>query len=141
MTKPCSERVDANMRDRLNDIRALWELYNEDSEAYDDDLGHIYEYGLCFDYVAPGTFSDQTEGYFRWQLSTGGPGDEFRIYADKAGPYTWSVYRVEYWFLDRFDGAYKTLYDDDRELIEDIFSALFVDTGTTDQAYEEAMDL
>ena len=31
---------------------------------------------LSFDYVAPHTFNDQPEGYWRWQFSWGGPSDE-----------------------------------------------------------------
>ena len=61
--------------------------------------------GLCFDYVDPGTFTDQLEGYWRWQLSWGGPGDEFRIYINPDK----SVHRIEYWYMDWYDGAKVTL--------------------------------
>jgi len=53
------------------------------------------EYGLCFDLVEAGTFNDQLEPYYRYQISYGGPSEEFRMYAD----------RTEYWYLDWFDGA------------------------------------
>jgi len=59
------------------------------------------EYGLAFDYVPAGTFQGQEEGYFRYQLSWGGPGDEIRFYADA----DLHVYKIEYWFLDWYDGA------------------------------------
>ena len=56
---------------------------------------------LGFDYVEPGTWPDQLEGYYRWQFSWGGPSDELRAYVnlDK------SIHRLEYWFLDWGDGA------------------------------------
>ena len=140
MTERCKDRVGRHLEGRIADLETLWELYREDPEANDEELGNIYEYGLCFDYVAPGTFNDQNEGYFRYQLSTGGPGDEFRFYADQRGRWAWSVYRIEYWFLDWFDGASITLSGDERELIGDIFQSLFVDTGTADHQRQQALE-
>ena len=135
----CDNRIETNMQDRLDDLRKLWNLQMEDSEANDEELGNMYEYGLCFDYVAPDTFEDQDEGYFRYQLSWGGPSDEFRIYADQRGEWSWSVYRIEYWFLDWFDGACRTLYGEDSDLLDEIFTCFFVDSGTADHKYNEAM--
>jgi hypothetical protein len=77
----CAQLVQGEFEDRLKEI-------------------HSVE-GLCFDYVDPNTFNDQREGYWRWQLSWGGPGDEFRIYINPDK----SVHRIEYWYLDWFDGA------------------------------------
>ena len=85
----------------LSDLRRLWERYVSGKEQ-DDDLGRLAEYGLCFDYVAPNTFDGQREGYFRYQISWGrSPSDEFRFFvnADR------SCHRIEYWFMDWFDGA------------------------------------
>ena len=104
------------------------------------DLGNMYEYGLCFDYVAPLTFRDQEEGYFRYQLSWGGPSDEFRIYANRRDRYHWTIYKLEYWFLDWFDGAFRHLRGTDRELLEDIFDAFFVSSGSVDVEYKKAME-
>ena len=83
--RSCADQVQEHLEDRLKEL-------------------HTVE-GLCFDYVDPDTFTNQKEGYWRWQLSWGGPGDEFRIYVspDK------SVHRIEYWYLDWFDGAHVTL--------------------------------
>jgi len=92
-----------------------------------DDLGTFNEYGLCFDYVAAGTFDDQEQGYFRYQLSYGGPSDEFRFYTD-AGR---NCYCIEYWFLDWGDGAHRELRDDDKTLLKQIFG-YFEDCGVTD---------
>jgi len=86
MSKTCEEQVQSNFESRIKDIRELW-------------MGHpdeLAEYGLSMDYVKPGTFKNQKAGYWRWQLSYGGPADEFRVYGNG---------EVEYWFLDWYDGA------------------------------------
>jgi hypothetical protein len=134
----CEERINEHMEGRLEDLRTLWDLYYEDTEAYDDDLGNIYEYGLSFDYVAPDTFKDQERGYFRYQLSWGGPSDEFRFYAEPVR-YGWKPYLIEYWFLDWFDGAHRILRGIDKELLEEIFE-WFNETGTTQHLFEQAME-
>ena len=86
-------------RHRMRDIRKLWELYQKDHEADDPDLGTWNEYGLGFDYVPPYTFH-QPRGYFRYQISWGGPSEEFRFWVDE----TMRPYRIEFWFLDWFVG-------------------------------------
>ena len=83
--RSCADQVQEHLEDRLKEL-------------------HTVE-GLCFDYVDPDTFTDQKEGYWRWQLSWGGPGDEFRIYVNPDK----SVHRIEYWYLDWYDGAKVTL--------------------------------
>lgn len=98
----CEQRVDAAMAERLADLRKLWELYSSGKEQ-DDDLGRLADYGLCFDYVEPDTFSGQLEGYFRYQISWGGPSDEFRFFINPDR----SCHRIEYWFMDWFDGAHR----------------------------------
>jgi len=140
-TATCADRVRPNLEERIADIRKLWVLYNDDPEAYDYELGNLYEYGLCFDYVPPGTFSDQAEGYFRWQLSTGGPGDEFRFYADRSPNRFsgWSVYRIEYWYLDWYDGAHINLSGEDEKLMRELFE-FFAEVGAVDFEYILAME-
>ena len=81
--KTCAERIEKQWLQRREDLK--------DPE---------FE-GLGFDYVGPHTFTDQLEGYWRWQFSWGGPSDELRAFVnlDK------SIHRLEYWFLDWGDGA------------------------------------
>jgi hypothetical protein len=91
-----------------------------------EDLGSIWEYGLSFDYVQPGTFGEeQDEGYFRYQLSWGGPSDEIRYYVDpsdaEADPYRVIPWKVQYVFLDWFDGEARSLHGDDRALALSLF--------------------
>lgn len=138
MNTTCKDRIKEAFENRIEDLRTLWELYNDNPDTYDYDLGNLYEYGLDFDYIAPCTFTEQPEAYFRYLLSTGGPGDEFRFYADKIRRGAWSVYRIEYVFLDWFDGASLEPVGKDRMLLEELFN-FFVDSETVDYVYEKAV--
>ena len=135
----CQDRIDDRMTSRLGDLKTLWLLYCDDCEAYDDDLGRLDDYALAFDYVAPDTFEDQREGYFRYQISYGGPSSEFRIYANKRDAYSWTIYRIEFWFLDWFDGASRTLHGDDLVFMEGFVMSYFIDAGSLDHAHNESM--
>ena len=83
MSKTCKQRVEEEWEDRQKDLK-------------DPEFDH-----LGFDYVDPHTWDDQPEGYWRWQFSWGGPGDELRGYVNENK----ELHRLEYWFLDWFDGA------------------------------------
>lgn len=98
----CEQRIDRVLKGRLTDLD---KLLRTKSCA---DIGKLDEYALCFDYVEAFTFDDQPDAYLRYQISWGGPSDEFRFYVrDDA-----SCYRIEYWFLDWFDGAYRDVTND-----------------------------
>lgn len=99
--RPCKDRVRPHFEGRIAAIAAMLKAEQEGKEDGDEAYGPLHEYGLSFDYVTAGTFNDQKEGYWRYQLSWGGPADEFRFYGDPQG----KVHRVEYWFLDWGDGA------------------------------------
>ena len=131
--KSCEERVNEELEKELSNLRLLWEAYCSGEEEVED-LGNIFEYGLSFDYVAPNTYTDQEEGYFRYQLSWGGPSDEFRFYTDLE----YIPYRIEYWFLDWFDGASRRLYNEDFDFMKSLFIDLFVESGTASFKVEEA---
>ena len=101
METNCKDRVRPHLDGRLEDLKILWKDYQDGSEEGNEELGNIFDYGLCFDWVSAHTFTDQKEGFFRYQLSTGGPGDEFRFYVNP----DFSVHTIEYLFLDWNDGA------------------------------------
>jgi hypothetical protein len=101
MNKTCETRIDRELEGRVCDLKILWEACCRGES--DDNLGNLADYGLSFDYVAAGTFDDQREAYFRYQLSWGGPSDEFRFFVNP----DLTCHRVEYWFLDWFDGAHR----------------------------------
>jgi len=132
--KKCEERVNGKLKDRIEDLQKLWEAYCNGEEDVED-LGNIYEYGLSFDYVPRGTFNDQKEGYFRYQLSWGGPSDELRFFT---GP-DFYPHRIEYWFLDWFDGANRILNGKDGSLLLEIFD-WFKECGTVEAQFEKAME-
>jgi hypothetical protein len=133
--KNCKTRLPNELNGRIADLKKLWQMYCDDSDANDENLGNIHEYGLSFDYVAAGTFEDQKEGYFRYQLSWGGPSDEFRIFVNP----DFSSHRIEYWFMDWFDGAHVVLSGQNLKLLEEIYGSLFVDSGAAELRYTEAM--
>ena len=132
-TQPtCKERVREHLQGRIADLIKLWNIYQVDPEAYDEELGNLNEYGLCLDYVAPYTFKNQRRGYLRYQLSWGGPSDEFRFYLDESLNPT----RIEYWFLDWFDGAKIILKGKVLSLLEEIYQD-FNECGTVQYKIEE----
>lgn len=128
----CQSRLGNHLQGRLGDLRRLWAAYcSGDGDA--GELGTLCEYGLCFDYVPPGTFTDQREGYFRYQLSWGGPSDEFRFFVSL----NLSCHRVEYWFLDWFDGAHVVLTGAAEECLLTLWQ-WFLETGAAGHAAQAA---
>jgi len=129
--KKCKDKVANSLASRMEDLEMLWGAYCNGEE--ETEIGSFNEYGLCFDYVSAGTFDDQDEGYFRYQLSYGGPTEEFRFYCDP----TLECYKIEFWYLDWFDGAHKVLRGDNQKLMLEIFE-FFKECGTTEYLLEEA---
>ena len=124
--KTCLERVEVYYASTMGEIEKLWKTYQEDPEKYDDVLEtNLNEYGLAFDYVKADTFTDQENGYYRWQLSWGGPSDEFRFYVD----IEYNLYKLEYWFLDWGDGAHRNPVGSDYALLKEIFECFFYIEG------------
>ncbi len=115
----CERRIDAALAARLSDLRMLWERFRSGKEQ-DDDLGRLTDYALCFDYVEPDTFIDQREGYFRYQISWGGPSDEFRFFTNP----DLSCHRIEYWFMDWFDGAHRVIEGEQKAFLLELWGWL-----------------
>jgi len=131
----CRDRIDSHLIDRLDDLHRLWTAYQNGDEEIEE-LGSFCEYGLSFDYVAPETFADQNYGYYRYQLSWGGPSDEFRFMTEDPEA---TAPPVEYWFLDWFDGANIHLRGEDYDLLHEIWQ-FFVDIGSTQAEYNKALE-
>ena len=131
----CADRIKAHYDSRMDDIKALWAAYCKGEEDVED-LGNIYEYGLSFDYVAPGTFNGQRRGYFRWQLSCGGPSDEIRFYVSGPG---YELDKVRYHFMDWFDGAKMAPRGKAAEVLAEIWE-WFVEGGSAEHEYEKACE-
>lgn len=124
--KKCSEIVEEKYQDRLEqfenaksffdkDEEKRWDWKNDNPECdqydgYDDFFDYVNQSGLCFDRVEAGTFKDQRAAYWRWQLSWGGPSQEFRLFDNGD---------LEFWHLDWFDGACVDVQD---EIFENIMA-------------------
>lgn len=104
--KRCINRVNNEYQSRLKEIKKAYKNKNLDFVEW------LNEFGLGWDYVLSNTFDNQEQGYYRWQLSWGGPSDEFRIFTDHEK----NIQSVEYWFLDWFDGA--SIKVNDREVLD-----------------------
>jgi hypothetical protein len=77
------------------------------------------------------------KGYWRYQLSWGGPSDEFRFYAGGCGDQ--EPYRISYVFLDWFDGHERGLVGHDFELMQQIWR-FFSEIGVTKAEYRKGTD-
>lgn len=134
-TETCQDRVQENLQRELAVLRAFKAKMDAGEEGWLEESGRIEDYGLSFDYVAPDTFKKQPRGYCRWQLSWGGPSDEFRFYMDENQHCT----RVQYWFLDWFDGANVKLTGPDFKLLQYFFD-WFDGAGAVDAAIKKAKE-
>ena len=128
----CKERVAGELADRLNDIKTANLFYSSlenikrkaknktmpenffkivkdlDLRSYENMTEFLNSYSLSFDFI-DGVKAEQENSvnYWRWQLSWGGPSDEFRIFWNLEK----GIYKIEYWFLDWYDGAKITLLE------------------------------
>ena len=66
---------------------------------YDDLYDYVNQTALSWDYVDS---EGREAGYYRLQLSWGGPSDEFRIYVNQDK----EIDIIEYWYMDWFDSAH-----------------------------------
>ena len=92
----------------------LYQLSGDEQEQYktkdkyneffycEDLFDYVNQSALSWDYIEAGTFEDQEDGFYRLQLSWGGPSDEFRIYT--IGD-TLEIDVIDYHYMDWFDGA------------------------------------
>lgn len=131
----CAEIIRENLAGRIADLKKLWEAYNSEIEE-DPELGHFCDYGIAFDYVPRGTFEGQELGYFRYQLSWGGPGDEFRYFVGYNGK---DIHSIEYWYLDWWDGAKIVLEGTEFALLAEIWY-WFLETGVVETVYLQAKE-
>ena len=90
------------------------------------------EYAPSWDYMPSG---DEGPGYFRYQISWGGPSEEIRMFVDYGGKLSYA----EFWFLDWFVGHGIALTGEEFETAEAILSD-FDEVGMVERAYEEAIE-
>jgi hypothetical protein len=116
----CSDLVQEKFNETEADYKKAREFFEEYQDAtegeqiamkvFDKHRGdYFHEYEDLFDYVNQTALSwDYVEGegreagYYRLQLSWGGPSDEFRIYVNQDK----EIDIIEYWYMDWFDSAH-----------------------------------
>jgi hypothetical protein len=121
--KTCAELISARCYDRKEQFENALLFFKGTDETkktdgrnlkrsefsqYESLIDYANQNSLDFSYVEPNTFKKQSEGYWRWQLSWGGPSDEFRYYhhdGDKK-----KIKSMEYAYMDWFDGATVPVY-------------------------------
>lgn len=140
----CKQRWRSHKDSRISDLKKLIAAYHEgeDSALYKkvyEELGDLSDYGLCLDFVPVGTFSDQTRSYFRYQLSYGGPSDEFRFYGELLGEYKAHLEYIEYVFLDWGDGHARKLRKGDHDVLAPLFYD-WAECGTLHHLMKEALE-
>ena len=103
--KTCQERIEAELKGRIADFeKALKGDYSfqGDGYEYEDFIEFINSYALAYE-------DDPHNRGKRLELSYVGPQDYFVFFEDGT---------ITYHFLDWFDGAEKTLYGHDLEVME-----------------------
>ena len=94
----CEQRIDAELSERLDD----YHIPDDNDEEWQ----------------APEPLSIERQITYHVALSTGGPADGFRLTFD---PESGLLIRGEYYFQDWFDGATRTLSDDDADMIAEAY--------------------
>lgn len=105
--------------------------FADESDVHSTIAEQRYDYGLSFDFVQP----EDANGYWRYQFSWGGPSTELRLYGMANG----QLHSAEYWLLDWWGGACRTLDGDALETARVIFQD-FADMDMLQSTYDEAME-
>jgi len=131
--KKCKDLVRNEFRKEIRRLKHLWTTYCRDPEKYDEqEEAKLDEYGLWFDYHEPD--ENHKEGYFCYLISTGGPSDEFRFFVNL----DFSLYKVEYWYMDWFDGAKVEAQGKDFEFLDEFWDGYLREWA--DQKMKEATE-
>ena len=105
--KKCDERIAQSYAGRIEDLNEILECEGDFSHCSDTPEA-LSEYGLGFDYVEHDE-EEEKRDFWRFQISWGGPSEEFRIYTEgKEGP----IQKIEFVFMDWFDGATQDVTND-----------------------------
>ena len=105
----CKELVSERLQSRVESIKEMLETFYEkanydNKKDIDNALQTINEWGLSFDWVEE---TEDSDGFYRYQISWGGPSDEFQCVLEDDHIY------IEYVYKDWWDYANKLLTHDD----------------------------
>ena len=146
----CKERLARNFSRTMIELRDIVERPSPKDKVAQE----LMQYALGFDFVAAGDVGNKIP-FWRWQLSWGGPQDEFRFpYEDSVTKYTGDaarafssddglVYagvhkqRCEYWFLDWGDCAHCNVLGHDLTIMRKVLR-YYVETGEVLGAFRNA---
>ncbi len=138
---PCAIRWAQHKRARIEDLDKLLDA----PDYHTPELGRLEDYALCFDYVPPHTFSDQNKGYWRYQISWGGPSEELRFSPATAirpdyvaDGRTDFEGRIKFAFLDWGDGEVRSLVGKAERIALELWD-WHLERGMVKKAYLEAM--
>jgi hypothetical protein len=148
----CKERLARNFSRTMIELRDMvWDdSILTDTEKYME----LKAYALGFDFVAAGDVGNAVP-FWRWQLSWGGPQDEFRFpYEDSVTKYGGDAARAfssndglvyagvhqqkcEYWFLDWGDCAHCNVLGHDLIIMQKVLR-YYAETGEVLEAFRNA---
>ena len=138
LNENCDETCRADMVRNLDwameSVRELLDLYREDPDASDYDLGSLREYGLEFSLDQPHPDAPADVFTFRWVLCTGGPHYEFTFEARRLGWYDYRLREVRFVFLPWFQHGEIILDGPQEALLESVFLEYFVENGFAERA-------
>jgi len=117
--KRCSELIEDELKRRIADFKQALKSYEEKGKVVTED-GDVYEDVIDWiDYYSLGVYDDYYYRAKRLELSYGGPQDYF-LYFPKLD-------RIEYHYLDWYDGASLVLDGEDFKVMSEIFKLLGAD--------------
>jgi hypothetical protein len=108
--------IDKALNNSLFHVRHI--MANMLSSTESDDEPTLEDYGVSFDWISPDDFPDIRIGYYKWQISCGGPDTEYRFFADKER----NVDKVEYWYKQWNDAAMRPIQGEDFKLLVKVFN-------------------
>jgi len=127
--KTCGELVVDKKNSTMATIKNLWESYCKGEEYCEEEETCFHEYGLGFWYNEG---DDGEPGFFTYQICWGGPSEELRFFVNP----DLSVYKIQFWYLDWFDGASLNLYGEDLEVATEIFN-FFEEIGSVQAEFDK----
>ena len=119
--KRCSELIEDKLNERIADFKQALKSYEEKGKVVTEDG---YEYEDVIDWIVDYSLGVYDDNYYRakrLELSWGGPQDYF-LYFPKLD-------RIEYHYLDWYDGASLVLDEDGKafKIMKEIFELLGAD--------------
>lgn len=108
----CEQRIDDELQDRIASIHEGFYGRSPEDDVEDEDGALEASDSL------PDPLSIERRITYHVALSTGGPADGFRLTFD---PEDGQLIRGEYYYQDWFDGATRTLSDEDADMIAEAY--------------------